>query len=91
MTGFLQDSVFFGVAVSLLSYGLGSALQKKFRTALCNPLLISVAVTIGVLLAAHVDYAHYYAGAKYLSYLLPPATVSLAVPLYDRLALLRRN
>ena len=49
---FFEESVFFGVSVSLVSYGLGAALQKKSKSALCNPLLISVAVTIAVLVTA---------------------------------------
>ena len=88
---FFEESVFFGVSVSLVSYGLGVALQKKSKSALCNPLLISVAVTIALLVTARIDYAVYYEGAKYLSYLLTPATVCLAVPLYEKLALLKEN
>ena len=78
---FFEHSVFFGVSLSLLAYGLGVVLQKRFRLALFNPLLLSVIVTILVLVTAHIDYEVYYAGAKYLSYLLTPATVCLAVPL----------
>ena len=88
---FFEQSVFFGVSVSLVSYGLGALLQKKCRLALCNPLFISVAVTIALLVTARIDYDVYYEGAKYLSYLLTPATVCLAVPLYEKLALLRQN
>ncbi len=88
---FVEQSVFFGVSLSLAAYGLGVVLQKRFRLALFNPLLIAVVVTIAVLLSAHIDYDIYYEGAKYLSYLLTPATVCLAVPLYEKLALLRRN
>ena len=88
---FFEQSVFFGVSVSLLAYGIGVLLQKKFKFALFNPLLISVIVTVVVLLTAHIDYDVYYEGAKYLSYLLTPATVCLAVPLYEKLALLKSN
>ena len=88
---FFEQSVFFGVAVSLMAYGLGVLLQKKCRLALFNPLLISVIVTIAVLVTARIDYDVYYEGAKYLSYLLTPATVCLAVPLYEKLSLLKQN
>ena len=81
---FFEQSVFFGVSVSLAAYGIGVLLQKKFKFALFNPLLISVVLTIAVLLTAH-------EGAKYLSYLLTPATVCLAVPLYEKLSLLKSN
>ena len=88
---FFEQSVFFGVAVSLMAYGLGVLLQKKCRLALFNPLLISVIVTVAVLVTARIDYDVYYEGAKYLSYLLTPATVCLAVPLYEKLSLLKQN
>lgn len=88
---FFEHSVFFGVSLSLLAYGLGVVLQKRFRLALFNPLLLSVIVTILVLVTAHIDYEVYYAGAKYLSYLLTPATVCLAVPLYEKLEVLKKN
>ncbi len=88
---FVQNSVFFGVTVSLVSYGVGSLLQKKFRTALCNPLLISIILTILILVVFNIDYESYYSGAQYLSYFLTPATVCLAVPLYEKLDLLRAN
>ena len=48
-------------------------------------------MTIGVLLLLHIDYKSYNAGAQYLSYLLTPATVCLAIPLYEQLSLLVRN
>ena len=86
-----ENSVFFGVAISLIAYGLGAFLQKKFKLAIFNPLLISIIITIIVLLATNIDYKTYYEGAKYLSYLLTPATVCLAIPLYEKLELLKNN
>ena len=86
-----ENSVFFGVAISLIAYGLGAFLQKKFKLAIFNPLLISIIITIIVLLATNIDYKTYYEGAKYLSYLLTPATVCLAIPLYEKLELLKNT
>ena len=77
-----ENSVFFGVAISMASYGLGALLQRKLKLALFNPLLVSIIVTIAALALLKMDYKTYYEGAKYLSYLLTPATVCLAVPLY---------
>lgn len=91
MNDFFQNSVFFGVMVSILTYGAGMMLQKKFRLAVFNPLLISIILTILVLVTAHIDYKTYYASAKYLSYLLTPATVCLAIPLYERIEELKKN
>lgn len=86
-----HNSVFFGVTVSILAYGLGCLLKNKFKLAIFNPLLISIIITILILLVSHIDYDTYYTGAKYLSYLLTPATVCLAVPLYEKLELLKSN
>ena len=88
---FFEQSVFFGVMLSLAGYGLGVLIQKRCKIALLNPMLISIALCITVLVTAHVSYETYYEGAKYLSYLLTPATVCLAVPLYEKLSLLRRD
>jgi predicted murein hydrolase (TIGR00659 family) len=91
MKEFLTDSVFFGALISLAAYELGLVLKKKFRMALFNPLLIAVICVMGVLVIFHVDYDSYNEGGKYLSYLLTPATVCLAVPLYEQLGLLKKN
>lgn len=87
----LHDSVFFGVMISIATYGIGVELKKKFKLAILNPLLVSVVITILILLAWNIDYKVYYSGAKYLSYLLTPATVCLAIPLYEQLELLKNN
>ena len=50
MSDFFESSAFLGVAVSLLSYALGSFLKKKFKTGIFNPLLISIVITIVFLL-----------------------------------------
>lgn len=91
MTGFIENSVFFGAVISLLAYEFGLILKKKFRLAIFNPLLISILCVMGILAVTDIDYETYNAGAKYLSYLLTPATVCLAVPLYQQLALLKKN
>lgn len=91
MKEFLINSVFFGALLSLAGYELGLILKKKFKLAIFNPLLIASVSVIAVLLLMDVDYESYNEGGKYLSYLLTPATVSLAVPLYEQLELLKKN
>ena len=91
MKELLTNSVFFGVMVSILTYELGMFLKRKLKLAIFNPLLISIAVVIVCLLAFNIDYDSYNAGAKYISYLLTPATVCLAVPLYEQVELLKKN
>lgn len=91
MKEFLINSVFFGALLSLAGYELGLILKKKFKLAIFNPLLIASVSVIAVLFLMDIDYESYNEGGKYLSYLLTPATVSLAVPLYEQLELLKKN
>ena len=91
MKEFLTDSVFFGAVLSLAAYETGLILKKKFKLAILNPLLIGTICVIAVLALLHIDYEQYNEGAQYISYLLTPATVCLAVPLYEQMSLLRKN
>ena len=91
MTNMLCESAFFGVVISLLAYELGMLLKKKFGLPIFNPLLISIAVVIVFLAVFDIDYQNYNDGAKYLSYLLTPATVCLAIPLYEQMEALKKN
>ena len=91
MNDFFRESLFAGVTLSLLSYFIGSVLKKKFKLGIFNPLLISIIITIIVLAVSGVDYEVYNQGAKYLSWFLTPATVCLAIPLYEQWSLLKKN
>lgn len=91
MNDLFLNSAMAGVTLSLVVYMLGCWLKKKTGLALFNPLLLSIIVTILVLIMGRVDYDTYNEGAKYLSWFLTPATVSLAIPLYEQLTLLRKN
>lgn len=91
MSEFLSSSLFFGVTVSLVTFWIGLLCKKKFRLPLFNPLLISVVLTIIVLVVFDMDYATYNDSAKYLSYLLTPTTICLAIPLYEQLTILKKN
>ncbi len=91
MQNFLIDSAFFGAVISLAAYEGGLLLKKKYRLAILNPLLIGTLCVMAVLVLFDVEYSHYQESAKYISYLLTPATVCLAVPLYRQLSLLKQN
>lgn len=91
MKEILCNSAYFGVTVSLIGYGAGIMLKKKFKYAFLNPLLISIIFVIGVVMLCGVYYESYENSAQYLSYLLTPATVCLAVPLYQQMTLLKKN
>ena len=91
MSEVFESSAFAGVLLSLSIYWLGCLAKKKLKLAIVNPLLIAIAGTIAFLLIFGVDYDTYYSGAKYLSWLLTPATVCLAVPLYEQIDMLKEN
>ncbi|MDD3277273.1 MAG: LrgB family protein [Lachnospiraceae bacterium] len=91
MNDFIVNSAYAGVTISLISYALGVYLKKKFKYGFLNPLLLSIVITMVVLLGSGVDYEAYNQGAKYLSWLLTPATVCLAIPLYEQFELLKAN
>lgn len=91
MKEFFTNSIFFGALISLAGYEFGLLLKKKFKLAIFNPLLIGSVSVMAVLLIFRVDYESYNQGGQYISYLLTPATVCLAVPLYEQLELLKKN
>lgn len=91
MHDFWSQSVFFGSLVTIVFYSVGMMLKDRFKNPLLNPLLISIVLTIFFLLLFDIKYEAYYNGAKYISYLLTPATICLAVPLYQQLEMLKRN
>uniref|UniRef100_UPI004056F1A1 LrgB family protein n=1 Tax=Acetatifactor sp. TaxID=1872090 RepID=UPI004056F1A1 len=85
----LTQSLFFGVVLTLLCYQVGLWVKKKTKLAIANPLLIAVLIIVPILLITNIDYEVYNQSASYLSMLLTPATVSLAIPLYRQLELLK--
>lgn len=91
MSDFLVNSVFFGAFISVAAFMLGTALKKRFKLAIFNPLLIAIILVIILLLVLDIDYDAYNSSAKYISYLLTPATICLAVPLYEQFQLLKKN
>lgn len=91
MDDFFRESLYAGVVLSLGTYGLGLVLKRRLKLGVFNPLLVSIALTIAVLASCGVSYEAYASGARYLSWLLTPATVCLAIPLYEKREALVRN
>lgn len=91
MENLVLNSAASGVFISLAAYGIGSLVRKKWNSPLANPLLIAIILVILFLKLSGVEYETYNASAKYLTYLLAPATVSLAIPMYERMQLLKEN
>lgn len=91
MNELFSESMYFGFVITTGAYLLGLWLKKKTRLAVMNPLLVAVILVMLCLVAFRIDYSVYQAGSQYVSYLLTPATVCLAIPLYKQLKLLRDN
>jgi predicted murein hydrolase (TIGR00659 family) len=89
---YLSATPLFGLTATLVVYVLAQALYTRARQApWANPVLWTVAVIAAVLLATGVPYPTYFAGAQFIHFLLGPAVVALAWPLWQRRGELRRR
>lgn len=84
-------SPFFGITLSILTFVIGAKLQKKTRSVICNPLLIAIVLTIGILLLLDIPYESYNAGGSVINMFLAPATACLAVSIYTKIQILKEN
>ena len=91
LSEFLQGSTMWGVGLTLAAFAVGTLINRVTKKSVCNPLLLGSLVVVAVLTALRIPYAQYKASAAPVSWLLLPATVSLAVPLYEKWEILRRN
>ena len=87
---YLSASPLLGLTLTLFAYLIAYALYKRsgFNPAV-NPVAIAVALLILMLLLTGIRYQDYFEGAQFVHFLLGPATVALAVPLYQQLGRLR--
>lgn len=91
MAEFLEDSSAWGCALTLLAFAAGTWIHKKTKQAWCNPLLIGSILVIVLLAALDIPYEEFQQSARPVSFLLLPATVCLAVPLYEAWEELKKN
>jgi predicted murein hydrolase (TIGR00659 family) len=84
-------SPLFGVMISLIAFEIGLFINKKTRKSFLNPLLIAIAIVILVLKIFDISLQDYNNGGQIISFLLGPATVALAVPLYKNFTVLKKN
>lgn len=87
----LCASPMFGIALSILTFWIGVKIQKKTKLIICNPLIISIVLCIGVLLIFKIPYESYNEGGSIINMFLGPATACLAVSIYTKLELLKKN
>ncbi len=87
----LGGTAFFAVVLTLGAYQVGLWLRKKWPSPLCNPLLIAVVLVMAALALLGLPNADYQSGTASLNFLLTPATVCLALPLYEQLQTLKKD
>ena len=89
---YLSASPLLNLTLTLIAYQFGLYVYKRTNlNPLCNPVLIAVSVLVGLLWASGTTYERYFAGAQFVHYLLGPATVALALPLYRQIDRIRRS
>ena len=91
MKDFFTGSVFFCVFITVGSYLFGNFLKKKFHFKILNGMIISIAITIVAVIFLPMDLEDYQANTKVLNFFLTPATVCLAIPLYEQFEKLKSN
>lgn len=91
MTQEIFASPFFGIALSILAFWIGVKIQKKTGLVLCNPLIIAIVLVAAVLLVFQIPYDSYNEGGSIINMFLAPATACLAVSIYTKIALLKKN
>lgn len=79
------------VVLTLLAYQMGLWLQKKTKSPLCNPILVGVVLVLAVMALTGLENAAYQAANVRLSWLMTPATVCLAIPMYEQVQVLKKN
>lgn len=88
---YLSASPLLGLTITLLAYVFALWLfRRSGQQAWANPVLIAIFVIILFLWASDIPYARYFEGAHFIHFLLGPATVALAVPLFAHWKRLKR-
>ncbi len=91
MTEFLEDLTLLPLVLTIGCYQFALWLQKKLKTPICNPIVVSTVLVIGILLLTGTSPQTYQAGMAGFQWLMTPATVCLALPLYEQFKILRKN
>lgn len=90
MTQLLENGIF-PVVLTLTAFWAGQCCQKKWKSPLLNPTLLAAVFVILFILLTKMDLGSYTAGNARLSWLMTPATISLAIPMYEQFGRLKKN
>ena len=91
MIELLSGISLFSVVLTVGAYQAGLWFRKKWNSPICTPILIAVILVIAVLLLTGIPVETYQAGTSGIQWLLTPATVCLALPLYEQLKVLKKK
>ena len=84
------NSPLFGIALSILAFALGTAVNRKLKSPIANPLLIAIALIIVFLNAFHISSDSFFVGGDVIALFLAPATVVLALSVYHQIRILKQ-
>lgn len=87
----IASNPLFGITLSIIVYLLFSYIYKKTKITVLNPLFLTILMICGILMVTNISYKDYNAGGQFITLLLSPATIVLAVPLYDQFELVKKN
>ena len=91
MKELICSSPFFGITISIAAYSIGVWINKKTKSAVCNPLLISYLIIIPVLMIFSIPLEWYNRGGDIINMFLSPATAVLAITIYRQRELVRKH
>lgn len=86
----LLETPYFGIALTVFAYWIGTKIQKKTGLVICNSMIITVALIILVLKVFGISYETYYVGGSIINMFLGPATTCMAVSIYAKKDLLKK-
>lgn len=81
----------FPVILTLAAFRVGQLCQSKWKSPICNPILIGVILVAAFLLTTKTEMAVYQSGVSAISWLMTPATIALAIPMYEQYRALKEN
>ena len=87
----LVSSAFFGLTLTVLAYWVGMTIQKKSGLVICNHMIIEAGLIVLILKGMGISYEQYYVGGSIINLLLGPATACMALAIYQKRELLKKN
>ncbi len=87
----ILNTPLFGLILTILSFEIGLFIFKKLKFPVLNPLLLGIIIAMSVISFFDIPLEYFRKGGDYITFLLAPATIALALPLYRQLEKLKKN